>query len=583
MNNLETMRHSTSHLMALSVMKLFPNTKFAIGPSIENGFYYDFDVENLTEKDLARVEKEMRKLAKQNLKYEKQEMEIDKAIDFFKKQNQPYKVELCEDLKKTGEKKVSLYKLGDFLDLCRGPHLKNTSEIGAFKLLSVAGAYWRGSEKNKMLTRIYGTCFDSQKHLEEHLLNLEAAKESDHRKLGQELDLFSIDESVGPGLVLWHPKLSIVREEIEFYWRKKHRVRGYEYLYTPHIGLSNLWETSGHLEFFKENMYPEMALLEKGKKKSSYYLKPMNCPFHVKIYNSRPRSYRELPLRWCELGTVYRYEESGVLHGMLRVRGLTQDDAHIILREDQLTDELNEVLDFALSLNSDFGFKKLKCYLATRDEKDKKKYIGEDNIWQLSEDSLKKALKEKNLDFKEDVGGAKFYGPSIDLKVVDKFGREWQGTTIQLDFNLPKKFKMSYIDSTGLEKEPIMIHRTLLGSIERFVATLIEHYQGAFPVWLAPVQVIVIPITDKHNSYAKSVLEELKKHDLRAKLDNRNQTVSAKVRDAEKEKIPAILVVGDKEIKEKSINIRTRGEKETKELEISAFIKKIKADIAKHT
>ncbi|MFH1289100.1 MAG: threonine--tRNA ligase, partial [Patescibacteria group bacterium] len=365
--SLETIRHSTSHLMALSVMKLFPDVKFAIGPSIENGFYYDFDVENLTQEDLLRIEKEMKKQASQNLKYEKQEMEINKAILVFKEKKQPFKVELLEELKDQGEKKISLYKLGDFIDLCKGPHLENTSQIGAFKLLSVAGAYWRGSEKNKMLTRIYGTCFDSQKKLDDYLLSLEKAKESDHRKLGQELDLFSIDESVGPGLILWHPKLSIVREEIELYWRKQHRAQGYEYIYTPHIGLSNLWETSGHLAFFKENMYPEMALVEKGKKKLSYYIKPMNCPFHVKIYNSRQRSYRELPLRWCELGTVYRYEDSGVLHGMLRVRSFTQDDAHIILREDQLADELNKALDFALSLNSDFGFKKLNVYLATKD------------------------------------------------------------------------------------------------------------------------------------------------------------------------------------------------------------------------
>ena len=581
--SLETIRHSTSHLMALSVMKLFPDVKFAIGPSIENGFYYDFDVENLTQEDLLRIEKEMKKQASQNLKYEKQEMEINKAILVFKEKKQPFKVELLEELKDQGEKKISLYKLGDFIDLCKGPHLENTSQIGAFKLLSVAGAYWRGSEKNKMLTRIYGTCFDSQKKLDDYLLSLEKAKESDHRKLGQELDLFSIDESVGPGLILWHPKLSIVREEIELYWRKQHRAQGYEYIYTPHIGLSNLWETSGHLAFFKENMYPEMALVEKGKKKLSYYIKPMNCPFHVKIYNSRQRSYRELPLRWCELGTVYRYEDSGVLHGMLRVRSFTQDDAHIILREDQLADELNKALDFALSLNSDFGFKKLNVYLATKDDKDKKKYIGKDDTWQLAEKSLRKALKEKTLDFKEDVGGAKFYGPSIDLKVVDRFGREWQGTTIQLDFNLPKRFKMSYIDSDGAEKEPIMIHHTLLGAMERFVGTLIEHYQGAFPTWLAPVQVVVIPITDKHSSYAKNVLGELKKHDLRAKLDDRNQTVSAKVRDAEKGKIPAILVVGDKEVKKKSINVRTRGEKETKELKVNEFLDHIKADIAKHS
>jgi threonyl-tRNA synthetase len=578
---LEILRHSTSHLMALSVMKLFPKVKFAIGPAIENGFYYDLAIDNLSQNDLLRIEKEMEKLKKQNLKFEKKEMDIDKALSFFKEKKQPFKVELLEDLKREGEKKVSLYTLSDFVDLCKGPHLENTSQIGSFKLLSVAGAYWRGSEKNKMLTRIYGTCFEKKEELDNYLSLLEKAKESDHRKIGRELDLFSIDESIGPGLILWHPKLSIVREEIESYWRKQHRKRGYQYLYTPHIGLSNLWETSGHLSFFKENMYPEMALVEGEKEKSSYYVKPMNCPFHIQIYNSSPKSYRDLPLRWCELGTVYRYEESGVLHGMLRVRGLTQDDAHLIVREDQLVDELNEVLDFAFCLNRDFGFKKLNVYLSLRSKEKSEKYVGSEKIWNMAEKTLKEVLKNNKINYKEDIGGAKFYGPSIDLKAVDSMGREWQGTTIQLDFNLPKRFKMTFINDKNKEEEPIMIHRTLLGSMERFVATLIEEYQGAFPVWLAPTQIALIPITEKQNSFAKEILKILQENDLRVNIDSRSETLSYKIRDAQKEKIPYMIILGEKEKETGLISLRKRGKEKTEQMSLNEFLKIIKENIAK--
>lgn len=541
--NLELMRHSCSHLLAAAVQTLWPATKFAIGPAIDTGFYYDFDLpEKITDEDLAKIEAKMVELKKQNLPFTRSELPIEEAIAKFKSLGQNYKVELLEDLKKQGETKVSMYQTGEFLDLCRGPHLANAGEIGAFKLTSIAGAYWRGDEHNQMLTRVYGTCFPAQEELDHYLKIQEELKLKDHRKLGKDLDLFSINDDVGPGLVLWHPKLSVVREEIEIFWRREHRRHGYEYVYTPHIGQAVLWETSGHLNFYKASMYSPMSI-----DKVDYYLKPMNCPFHVKIYKSRPRSYRELPLRWAELGTIYRYEESGVLHGMLRVRGCTQDDAHIICKEDQFVEEIRKVFDFALEINGVFGFKDFKIYLAARDPNNLEKYMGEKRVWDLAEATLKKVLEEKGQKYVYEEGGAKFYGPAIDVKVVDAFGREWQGTTIQLDFNLPQKFEMTYVDQTGKEVQPIMIHRTLLGSLERFVGTLIEVYGGAFPLWLAPVQARLIPIAERHVEAAAKMQKMLMGQDLRVDLDQRNEKMQAKIRDAQLEKIPWMLIVGDKE------------------------------------
>ena len=587
--DLQTMRHSASHLLATAVMELWPNTKLAIGPAIENGFYYDFDFLNpVSEADFPKIEAKMAEIKAKNLDFTKKDVSIEEAKKLFS--NQPYKLELVDELAKIeGVKlsdlqgvKLNIYKMENFIDLCKGPHVEKGSDIGPIKLLSLAGAYWRGSEKNKMLTRVYGTCFPTQKELDDYLNFLEEAKKRDHRTIGKELDLFSIDDYVGPGLILWHPKLSIVREEIELYWRKQHRKHGYQYVYTPHVGLDNLWKTSGHLDFFKEGMFPLMAMELKNKEeRGSYYIKPMNCPFHVRIFKSRTRSYRDLPLRWCELGSVYRYEESGVLHGMLRVRGFTQDDAHIICREDQFVEEVNQILDFALELNHDFGFDNLNVYLSTRDRENLSKYVGEEKVWQLAEKTLKEILEKRKISYKEDIGGAKFYGPSIDLKAVDALGREWQGTTIQLDMNLPAKFGMVYVGEDGKEHVPVMIHRTLLGAMERFVGTLIEHYAGAFPVWLAPVQVKIIPISDKSLDYAQKIKEKLFSEEIRVEVDDRSERMQAKIRDAEKEKVPYMLVVGPKEAESESVSVRVRGEKDLGLMSFDQFLALIKEDIAK--
>jgi len=583
-DKLDILRHSTAHILAAAVQDMFPEAKFGIGPTIEDGFYYDFDLpRTLIPEDLPLLEEKMRATIKQNPAFERSEISVKKAQELFKKAKQPYKVELIKDLVKNEKvKNVSLYKAGKFVDLCRGPHIDSAGEIksDAFKLLKIAGAYWRGSEKNKMLQRIYGTAFENKNDLESYLKKLEEATKRDHRKLGKDLDLFSIDDSVGAGLILWHPKLSIVREEIELYWRQEHRKKGYQYLYTPHIGLSKLWETSGHLDFFKEGMYPPMSMgLKDKKEQGAYYVKPMSCPFHIKIYKSRPRSYRELPIRWCELGTVYRYEESGVLHGLLRVRGFTQDDAHIICREDQFIEEVNNVLDFAIEMNKVFGFDKLNVYLSIRDPKNKEKYVGEDKIWNFAETTLKKILVQRNIQYKEDLGGAKFYGPAIDLKAVDALGREWQGTTIQLDFNQPHRFDMTYIDKEGKEQKPVMLHRTLLGAMERFVGTLIEHCAGAFPVWLAPEQVWILPIGSRHEEYASKVAEALKKDNIRVVVKNENETIGKKIREGELQKIPYLLVVGDKEITADSVAVRERGKGDLGAMKLKEFIEKISKEI----
>ncbi len=602
-NDIEIIRHSTSHLLAAAVLELFPEAKFGIGPVIENGFYYDFDLpaspmggpRTLTPEDLPKIEQKMRQLIKHGVKFERKEMSIDEAIEMFKKINQNYKIELLDDIKKHGTTKlnedkeheevvdkntlINIYQTGKFIDLCRGPHINSAQSLGAFKLTKIAGAYWRGNEKNKMLQRIYGVAFATQKELDDYLKLLEEAEKRDHRRIGKDLDLFSIDDYVGPGLVLWHPKLSIVREEIESYWRKEHRKRGYQYVYTPHIGLSNLWETSGHLETFQEGMYPPMSMAEKdAKEKTKYYIKPMNCPFHIRIYKSQLRSYRDLPIRYAELGSVYRSEKSGVLHGMLRVRGFTQDDAHIICREDQFMDEINGILDFALDINKTFGFDKLNVYLSVRDLKITDKYIKNEKIWQFTEKILEKILIERKIKFQKDIGGAKFYGPAIDLKAVDAMGREWQGTTIQLDMNEPTRFQMTYIDKDGKEKTPIMLHRTLLGAMERFVATLIENCAGAFPVWLSPVQIELIPVGKNHSATCRKIKKEFDELDLRTEIDDINETVGYKIRKAEKNKIPYILVIGDKEKAGRNLSVRMRGNV-VKSMTKKVFIKKILDDV----
>jgi len=570
------MRHSCSHLMAAAILELWPGTKLAIGPAIEEGFYYDFEFSaTISDSDFPKIEAKMAEIKAENLPITKKEVSFEEAKKLFA--IQPYKLELIKDLIKDGANSVSTYTLGDFLDLCIGPHVESTKDIGSFKLLSLAGAYWRGDEKNKMLTRIYGTCFPTQKELDHYLWQIEEAKKRDHRKLGEELDLFSQNDELGVGLILWHPKLSIVREEIELWWRQEHRKRGYQYVYTPHIGRKVLWDRSGHTNFYKDLMYPPL----KDERNDVYFLKPMNCNGHMLIYKSKPRSYKELPIRWCELGTVYRYELEGVRHGILRPRGFTQDDAHIICTKEQLIPEIENVLDFALEMNAVFGFKDLHYDLSVMNPKDTKKYAGDPKEWRMAEDALEGILERRKVKFGKDVGGAKFYGPSIDLKAEDALGRLWQGTTIQFDFNLPSRFDLKYIGLDGKDHVPYMIHRTLLGSLERFVGVLIEQYAGAFPVWLSPVQVKIVPITDKHLEYGKKILEKLLSADIRVSLDERNETTSAKIRDAELQKIPYIIVIGDKEMKAKSVNIRVRGEKVLGEMSQENFIKLIKEDIVK--
>ncbi len=560
-NELEMKRHSLAHIMALAIKQIYPEVKFAIGPDIDNGFYYDIDLgdKKIGDSDLLEIEKKMKHIVKQNLKFVKSEMEINDAISKFEESNDIYKVEILKELKSEGESIVSFYQLGDFTDLCRGPHIESSGKIqlGSFKLDKLAGAYWRGDEKNKMLTRIYGLAFSTKEELDAHVKIMEEAKKRNHRKLGQELDLFSISEKVGPGLILWHPKLSKVREAVESFWREFHRKRGYDTVYTPHIGLAKLWQTSGHLGFFKDSMYSPMDV-----DGENYFVKPMNCPFHVEIYKSRPRSWREFPLRWNELGSVYRYEKSGELSGMLRVRGFTQDDAHIVCRKDQFADEYREVLKLSFEMFQTFGFTDVKGYLAVRDPKNIDNYMGDSEIWDMAEKTIKEVVSDFNMPYEVEEGGAKFYGPALDIKVKDSIGREWQLTTIQLDFNLPEKFNMTY---KGPEKDerPIMIHRALLGSLERFFGVLIEHYGGAFPLWLAPSQIRILSVGEKHIDYCKKLKQEFLNKDIRAELDINDETVSNKIRKAASEKVPYVLVVGDKEMDENIFAVRKRGENET--------------------
>lgn len=563
------MRHSCSHVLAAAVLKLFPETKLGIGPAIEDGFYYDFEFPKpISEANLEKISALMIRIIESKIPFKKEEVSIKRAQEIFK--NQPYKLELIKDLASEGEKKITLYQTGDFVDLCAGPHVKNTSEIGPFKLLSLAGAYWRGSEVNPMLTRIYGTCFKTKKELENYLNQIEEAKEKDHRKIGRKLDLYSISDEVGSGLPLWHPKLAIVRSKIEKFWKELHQKEGYQYIYTPHIGKKSLWEKSGHWKFYRELMYSPMKI-----EGVEYLIKPMNCPFHVQIYKSRPRSYRDLPIRYCELGTVYRYEPGGVLHGLTRVRGFTQDDSHIFCQPEQLQDELVGVLNLTKKIYQVFGFKDFRAYLSTRP----KKSLGSDEIWKKATTALKGALAKTKIAFEIDPGAGVFYGPKIDLKVKDSLGREWQLLTNQVDFNFPEKFDLTYIDKKGGKQRPVMVHRAILGSLERFMGILIEHYGGAFPVWLSPVQVKIIPIAKRHQKYAQEVAEKLEKEDLRVEVSDHKGTMEAKIRDGELEKIPFMLVVGDKEIKTKTVAVRTRGEKDLGKMALEKFLAKIKSEI----
>jgi threonyl-tRNA synthetase len=547
--HIEMMRHSASHIMAEAVQSLFPEAKFGIGPVIENGFYYDFDLTRpLTPEDLPAIEKLMKKIIARNTPFTHEEMSKDDARRIFA--SQPYKLELIDDI---AEERVGIYRQGQFTDLCRGPHVKSTGAVKAFKLLNIAGAYWRGDEKRPMLQRIYGVAFDTQAELDEHIKKLAEIEARDHRKLIKQLDLVSFHEEAGAGLAYWHPKGGLIRVLIEDYWRKRHLESGYDIVFTPHIGRAQLWETSGHLGFYKDSMYSPMEIDEQD-----YYIKPMNCPFHIMIYKTRMRSYRELPLRWAELGTVYRYERSGTLHGLLRVRGFTQDDAHIICTPEQIEGEIMRVLDFCLSILSAFGFENYKVELSVRDSQNLSKYAGRNDMWEQAERCLVKALDARNLPHERKEGEAVFYGPKIDIKIKDILGRYWQCSTIQFDFNLPERFDMTYIGEDGKEQRPYMVHRALMGSLERFFGVMVEHYGGAFPVWLSPVQVMIVPIADRHIEYAKKLEAEFKADGLRVQVDARPERMNSKIREAQMQKIPYMLVVGDKEMAAGNVSIRLR-------------------------
>jgi threonyl-tRNA synthetase len=565
---LDILRHSASHLLAQAVLELFPGTQIGIGPAVENGFYYDFlRPTPFTPQDLETIEARMREIAARNIPIEKIVYPKEDAVRLFRDLGQDLKVEL---IRERGGDSVTCYRQGNFIDFCLGPHVPSTGYLQHVKLLSVSGAYWRGDERGPQLQRIYGTAFYDKQRLKEHLSFLEEARKRDHRRLGAELDLFSSSEAVGGGLILWHPKGARVRAVIEDFWRRRHWDGGYDVLYTPHIGRETLWQTSGHLGFYKESMYSPMQIDDQN-----YYLKPMNCPFHIQIYKSRMRSYRDLPLRWAELGTVYRYERSGVLHGLLRVRGFTQDDAHIICTPEQIDSEILRVLDFSVSILEDFGFRDYKIDLSVRDPRDPSKYAGSDALWQQAEASLVKALEARRLPYARMEGEAVFYGPKIDIKIGDAIGRFWQCTTIQFDFNESEKFDMTYIAEDGQAHRPYMVHRALLGSLERFFGILIEHYKGNFPLWLAPLQVVILPISERHEPYAVSLETRFRERGLRAQADTRREKVGYKIRDAESQKIPVILVVGDREMANGTASLRVHTQGDKGEIAVAGFLEKL--------
>jgi len=559
--------HSTSHIMAHAVKRLFPEAKFGVGPSIDDGFYYDIDVEKpFTPADLEQIEQEMQRIIKADQPFVRKEVPKAEAKDLLKKRGETYKLELLDEL----DGVISVYQENDFIDLCTGPHVPSTSYIKHFKLLSSAGAYWRGDEKNPMLQRIYGTSYPKKELLGAHLHRIEEAKKRDHRKLGKELELFSVNEEVGPGLILWHPKGALIRKIIEDFWREEHLKGGYELLFTPHIARLQLWDISGHLGFYQDNMFSPMPIDE-----IEYQIKPMNCPFHLAIYKSRTRSYRELPIRWAELGTVYRYERSGVLHGLMRVRGFTQDDAHIFCTKEQLEQEILRLLDFTFFMLRTFTFEDFEVFLSTRPEK----YVGTIENWDLATSILQKALEIKNIAYQLDPGEGVFYGPKIDIKIKDVLGRSWQCSTIQVDFNEPERFDLKYKGSDGLEHQPIMVHRALLGSLERFFGVLIEHFAGAFPVWLAPVQVAVLPITERQHQYAARVHQELVNAGIRSKLDDRSEKIGFKIRETELQKVPYMLVLGDREMENNTITVRKHGAGDQGAAALTDFIEKVKHEI----
>ena len=564
---LEIVRHSAAHVMAEAVLSMFPDARFGIGPAIEDGFYYDFALpRSLSPDDLPVIESKMAEIIKANLPFISQEVTKEEAGKLFA--DQPYKLELIEEIP---EEKVSVYRQGNFTDLCRGPHLDSTGEITAFKLINIAGAYWRGDEKRPMLQRIYGVAFDTKQALDEHLARLEEAARRDHRKLGKELGLYSIHEEAGPGLVHWHPRGAVIRRIIEDFWKEEHIRHGYDIVYTPHIAKLDLWKTSGHWEFYRENLYSPMAIDEQ-----EYIVKPMNCLGHILIYKTRLRSYRELPLRYAEMGTVYRYERSGVLHGLARVRGFTQDDAHIFCRFDQLEDEVTGVLELTRFMMETFGFTKYKVLLSTRPDK----YAGEVETWEEATEILRRALARSGTAYEVDPGEGVFYGPKIDTKIEDALGRAWQGPTVQIDFNLPQRFNVTYIGEDGQEHLVAMVHRTVLGSMERFLASLIEHYGGAFPVWLAPLQVKIIPVADRHLDYAHKLEAELKTEGVRAEVDTRSERVNLKIRQAQLEKTPYMLIVGDKEVTGATVSIRLRSGEQMADQTLDSFKETIGTAIA---
>ncbi|MCS6289716.1 MAG: threonine--tRNA ligase [Nitrospira sp.] len=564
----EVYRHSSTHIMAQAVKEVFPTAQLTIGPALDDGFYYDFAFDRpFTPEDLEKIEARAIEIMKRGLTVTRSEMSKQDAIKFFQERGEGYKVELINSFDDASP--ISLYRQGEFVDLCRGPHLPTTGHVGAFKLLSTGGAYWRGDERNPMLQRVYGTSFPTKKELDAHLAKLEEIKRRDHRKLGKELDLITIQDEIGPGLVLWHPKGSLIRLLIENFWREQHIKDGYDLVYSPHVARLDLWKTSGHVDYYRENMFASMKL-----EGSEYQLKPMNCPFHIMIYKSHMRSYRDLPIRYGELGTVYRYERTGVLHGLLRVRGFTQDDAHLFCRPDQIEAEVSRVLDFTFFVLGTFGFTEFEVYLSTRPEKS----VGSEENWTIATNALEAALKSRGVAYDVDPGEGVFYGPKIDIKIKDVLGRSWQCSTVQVDFNNPERFKLAYTGEDGKAHQPIMIHRALMGSIERFFGILIEHYAGAFPTWLAPIQAVVLTITDNQQEFAAKIVSTLKSHGFRVEADIRNEKIGFKIREAEKNKIPYMLVVGDKEVQSGMVSVRGRSGANHGSMPIDAFLELLRTD-----
>jgi len=564
---LEVFRHSSAHLLAAAVLELFPETKLGHGPATESGFFYDFYRPTpFTPEDLAKIEKKMAELVQQDIPYAQEFLPRNEGLEKFKGEGDFMKCHFIEQFTSPDEK-ISIYKTGKFLDFCRGPHIPSTGRIKAFKLLTIAGAYWLGDEKNPQLQRIYGTSFYSKKELDEWVHRQEEAKKRDHRVLGKQLDLFSIQELAGPGLIFWHPKGGLIRKEMEDWMRNEYLKRGYSLVFTPHVMRRDLWKVSGHDGYYAENMFVPMELDD-----AEYRMKPMNCPGHILIYNEGLRSYRDLPVRLGELGTVYRYERSGVMHGLLRVRGFTQDDAHIFCTPQQIEDEIEGCIDFAIAVLNTYGFTEYQVELSDWDPKDPSKYVGSPDDWKMATESLKKVLDRKKIPYKLIVGEAAFYGPKIDVKLVDAIGRLWQLSTVQFDFNLPARFGLEYVAEDGSRKQPLMVHRALYGSIERFFGVLIEHYAGAFPVWLAPVQVVMIPITERHVEYANKVAAQLQEAGVRVHVDARNEKMNAKIREHAMQKVPFLLVLGDKEVEADKVNVRTRGKEKTDDMSTADFV-----------